>query len=141
MRGAAEMFRRGNGARNEEELTGPLYEEIGRLKMEIDWLKKMLWHFSGEAAGMDRTKAQGIVDRTAVQASRGEPIELLTRAPGHRERKETVDHEGHRPVVSEAAILRSAAHDRLAAGVGLWGQSQTGGVGASEEEEGSRLES
>jgi len=42
VRGASEVFRRGNAARTEEELTGPLYEEIGRLKMEIDWLKKKL---------------------------------------------------------------------------------------------------
>jgi hypothetical protein len=28
--------------RSEEELTGPLYEEIGRLKVEVDWLKKKL---------------------------------------------------------------------------------------------------
>ena len=38
-----EAFRRGNhaqGALNERELTAPLYEEIGRLKMELDWLKK-----------------------------------------------------------------------------------------------------
>lgn len=26
--------------RSAEELTGPLYEEIGRLKMALDWLKK-----------------------------------------------------------------------------------------------------
>jgi transposase-like protein len=33
----------GNGrGRTEEELTGPLYEEIGRLKVENDWLKKKL---------------------------------------------------------------------------------------------------
>ena len=42
--GAAELFRRGNGAvgKSEQELTGPLYEEIGRLKVEVDWLKKKL---------------------------------------------------------------------------------------------------
>jgi transposase-like protein len=42
--GAAELFRRGAGAtgKNERELTGPLYEEIGRLKVEVDWLKKKL---------------------------------------------------------------------------------------------------
>jgi len=42
--GAAELFRRGTGAtgRSERELTGPLYEEIGRLKVEVDWLKKKL---------------------------------------------------------------------------------------------------
>ncbi len=42
VQGAAEVFRRANAGRREEELTGPLYEEIGRLKMEIDWLKKKL---------------------------------------------------------------------------------------------------
>ncbi len=31
----------GNG-RSEGEVTAPLYEEIGRLKMEVDWLKKKL---------------------------------------------------------------------------------------------------
>ena len=41
---AAEAFHRGNGVggRSEAEVTAPLYEEIGRLKMEIDWLKKKL---------------------------------------------------------------------------------------------------
>ncbi len=29
-------------ARTEEELTAPLYEEIGRLKMDLKWLKKKL---------------------------------------------------------------------------------------------------
>jgi transposase len=42
VQGASEVFRRGNAGRNGEELTAPLYEEIGRLKMEIDWLKKKL---------------------------------------------------------------------------------------------------
>lgn len=29
-------------AKTEEELTAPLYEEIGRLKMDLKWLKKKL---------------------------------------------------------------------------------------------------
>ncbi len=28
--------------RSEEEITAPLYQEIGRLKMELEWLKKKL---------------------------------------------------------------------------------------------------
>lgn len=41
---AGEVFSRNGGGlgRREEELTGPLYEEIGRLKVEVDWLKKKL---------------------------------------------------------------------------------------------------
>lgn len=38
------VFAEGNGSRQKsvEELTGPLYAEIGRLKMEVDWFKKKL---------------------------------------------------------------------------------------------------
>lgn len=42
--GAAGVFGTGNGGlpKSEEELTAPLYEQIGRLQMEVDWLKKKL---------------------------------------------------------------------------------------------------
>ncbi len=40
---AEELFSRGkNKSKTEEELTAPLYEEIGRLKMDIKWLEKKL---------------------------------------------------------------------------------------------------
>lgn len=41
---AGELFTRGKQAteKSEEEVTGPLYEEIGRLKMDVKWLKKKL---------------------------------------------------------------------------------------------------
>lgn len=44
LEGAPEVFRRGQagGVRSEEDLTAPLYQEIGRLKMEVEWLKKKL---------------------------------------------------------------------------------------------------
>jgi transposase-like protein len=34
--------------KSEDELTGPLYQEIGRLKMELDWLKKKSAEFAEE---------------------------------------------------------------------------------------------
>jgi len=41
--GAAQLFESGRSkAVDEETLTSPLYEEIGRLKVELDWLKKKL---------------------------------------------------------------------------------------------------
>lgn len=42
--GAPEVFRRGlaGTGRSEEVVTAPLYQEIGRLKMELEWLKKKL---------------------------------------------------------------------------------------------------
>lgn len=41
---APELFSRksGGASKSEEELTAPLYEEIGRLKMDIKWLEKKL---------------------------------------------------------------------------------------------------
>lgn len=41
-RNAAELFERGHSNRSvdEETLTAPLYQEIGRLKMEADFLRK-----------------------------------------------------------------------------------------------------
>lgn len=42
--GAPDLFGKGVGGsgRTEAEITAPLFEEIGRLKMELDWLKKKL---------------------------------------------------------------------------------------------------
>lgn len=43
--GAAGVFEGGGAGsktKTEEELTAPLYEHIGRLKMEAEWLKKKL---------------------------------------------------------------------------------------------------
>ena len=37
--GAPRLFSLGG---KKDEITAPLYEEIGRLKMELDWLKKKL---------------------------------------------------------------------------------------------------
>ena len=37
---APQIFETSKKAVDEESLTAPLYEEIGRLKMELDWLKK-----------------------------------------------------------------------------------------------------
>jgi len=44
LQGAPGLFSSTQGwrVRTEEELTAPLYEEIGRLKMDIKWLKKKL---------------------------------------------------------------------------------------------------
>ncbi len=33
--------------KTEDELTAPLYEEIGRLKVQLDWLKKKSAEFNG----------------------------------------------------------------------------------------------
>ena len=44
LKNAPELFSSGKTgpAKSEEELTAPLYEEIGRLKMDLKWLQKKL---------------------------------------------------------------------------------------------------
>lgn len=44
-----ECFQRARSSpqKSQEELTSPLYEEIGKLKMELDWLKKKSAEFIG----------------------------------------------------------------------------------------------
>lgn len=43
LEGATEVFSRGAGvSRSEDQVTAPLYEQIGRLQMEVAWLKKKL---------------------------------------------------------------------------------------------------
>jgi putative transposase len=44
IKGAASVFNGKNGmnGKSPDELTAPLFEEIGRLKMELDWFKKKL---------------------------------------------------------------------------------------------------
>ena len=43
--GAAQVFSRGADAdrQDQEELTGKLYQQIGQMKVELDWLQKKLW--------------------------------------------------------------------------------------------------
>jgi putative transposase len=41
LEGAPRVFSEA-GTQTEEELTAPLYEQIGRLQVEVDWLKKKL---------------------------------------------------------------------------------------------------
>lgn len=48
MEGGADVFERNNGRREQEQATqeAELYEQIGRLKMELEWLKKKVAPFA-----------------------------------------------------------------------------------------------
>jgi putative transposase len=77
--GAPEMFRRGraDGVRSEEAMTAPLYQEIGRLKMELEWLKKSCERPLRDSTRMDPPRAQRRVDRTAMCLGGTGPLDLL----------------------------------------------------------------
>ena len=42
LEGAPDVFSRGNGGRSDEAEAARLFEQIGRLQMEVEWLKKKL---------------------------------------------------------------------------------------------------
>lgn len=42
LEGAPDVFTRGAGGHADDEATARLYEQIGRLQMEVEWLKKKL---------------------------------------------------------------------------------------------------
>jgi transposase-like protein len=67
--------------RSEAELTAPLFEEIGRLKRELDWLKKKELPHSREAKATHRAAPSRAVGDPPVRAAGVAPFELLLR-PG-----------------------------------------------------------
>ena len=60
-----------------------LYGEIGRLKMELDWLKKSPDYDRRDAKGLDRPQ-RGTSDRAAVRTGRGGASHLLRTADATR---------------------------------------------------------
>ena len=46
LQGAPSVFERAGHGFDEEQVKAPLYQEIGRLKMELEWLKKKVGTFS-----------------------------------------------------------------------------------------------
>jgi len=127
LEGAPAIFSAGQGTngRRKEEITAPPHKEIGRLKMEVDWLKKSFEPAGGEQTSMDRPRPSPVVDRPAVSVVGMAPLELRLRADGDRNGSEPA---ADRRVVPEASVLWLAAHDRLAAAAGMGGQRETGGA-------------
>jgi len=60
----------------EEELTAPLYEEIGRLKMDVKWLEKKDEPASGHPPGLGRSQRR-LFGSAAVPVGRHFPVSLL----------------------------------------------------------------
>src|SRR5262249_45561523 len=81
--GADSHFR--DGRRREQEegqaLQAELYERIGRLNMEVEWLKKSVARCGGRQAGARRNQLPSFGHLSAMRAPRPQPLDLLSR-PG-----------------------------------------------------------
>src|SRR3569623_1393029 len=58
------------------------FEQIGRLKMELEWVKKKVGPLGWAAADADRPVAPGAERPPAVRAARAEPLDAVLRAGG-----------------------------------------------------------
>ena len=80
--GAPEVFRRGlaGTGRSEEGVTAPLYQEIGRLKMELEWLKKSSERVAGGSTQLGAGGLHNDVDRPTLCGGGPGPLHALLRA-------------------------------------------------------------
>ena len=65
LQGAPEIFGRTRPELDPDALTAPLYQEIDRLRRELDWLKTTLWHHRDGS----RPAAQGSAERSQTAVS------------------------------------------------------------------------
>src|SRR5579875_3494208 len=87
LEGAAEIFSNGPeaGAREDEELKAELYQQIGKLQVELDWLKKSPDSRVRGTAGMDRSGERQAELGAAVRAGRSLALgAVLSGAGGER---------------------------------------------------------
>src|SRR5205823_9058310 len=82
--GADQVF--SNGAKaaggEAEAEKAELFEQIGRLKMELEWLKKKVGPVAGAAAAPGPGRPPGVERAAAVPASGAEPLQPVLRAGG-----------------------------------------------------------
>src|SRR6266446_3269323 len=123
--GLPEVFtgRRARAAQDSETLQAQLYEEIGRLKVELDWLKRKVHLASGAEASADRAGPSDAQRDGAMRAAGGPASELVLPAgPAVADDPGTVGSVGR--AVHADAVLWIPADDGLAAERGLPRQSQ-----------------
>ena len=77
--GAPEVFRRdsGSGVRSAETVTAPLYQEIGRLKMELEWLKQSSERVAGRPTRLAPRGLHDAVDGPTVCVGGPGPLDAL----------------------------------------------------------------
>ncbi len=113
---AAEIFTRSGVHGNEavEQEKAELYQQIGKLQVELDWLQKKSVH---------RTGSPKIERRAAVRTDRTAALDLVLRAAERDRRKSTPDATLGRAIHAHA-ILRQPAHGDCARRARLQCESQ-----------------
>src|SRR4051812_29148452 len=130
--------RRGKRVEAEAAQQAHLYEEIGRLKVELDWLNRAAPAVSGAEASADRAGPPETEPGAAMRAAGAGALELILPAGGGGPVDPGVAESAGRAVHADA-VLRGAADGGLAAGRGLRGQRQAGAAVAAAARRGGDL--
>src|SRR4051795_1615354 len=69
--------RRARAAEEAEALQARLYQEIGQLKVELDWLKRKAGWLAGAEAGAGRVGPPDVERRAPVHVARAAAVELV----------------------------------------------------------------
>ena len=135
----AELFTDGRRRTDlsDEELKSELYRQIGRLQMEIEWLKKSPVYRIGGETGMDRARKQHFQHEGTMQAGWRHAVGSVLQAFGRNCRESDADEASGRTVHGNTVLWR-AADDGLASPGGLQRQPEarstldaTNGIGSN----------
>ena len=109
--------------RNGEADSDALYEEIGRLKVELDWLKTKVGMLDCRAAAAGGSRAPGDQCAAAMRVAGRRPLRLVLRAGGGERREPSADAAAGRAVHADA-ILWEQENDGVAGDRRASGESQ-----------------
>jgi hypothetical protein len=90
----------------DEQLKAELYQQIGQLQVEVDWLKKSPDFPVRAAADLDRIRPERADDRRPVPVGRGVAVGLLLCAGGRERREHPADASAGREVHADAVLWR-----------------------------------
>src|SRR5664280_2781565 len=90
--------------RNGEADSDALYEEIGRLKVELDWLKKKVGMLDGGDAAIGGPGPPGDQYAAAMRVAGREPVRVVLRAGGRKRREPSAPAVAGRAVHTDAVL-------------------------------------
>ena len=114
-------------AHSQEDVTAPLYEQIGRLQMEVDWLKKSSETLGGGQAQIGSIRnIWRVVGGSASRPGGPGAFQRLLRPDSDRERRESGADAPDRRVVSAASVLRVSADGWMVEGPDMDSEREAG---------------
>ena len=137
---AAEVFSSGktDAAQADEALKAELYQQIGKLQVEVDWLKKSPDFRVNGATGMDRTGSRRSQHRRAMRAYGNLAVGPLLHAGSEKRTKPEANAFAGRAIHAHA-LLWGASNDVLAERTRLCGEPETRATAAAADGTGSDL--